>query len=765
MKKKKLTRRHFLSGAASTAVASCFPLAVGSSGGQYGRVAVSREMGSSIVVTNSGYRLVIDPKTGGIASLCSTFGAERELLAPQHARQPLFMVELMDERRRFTTLPSSRARAVQVHRKETPSETTITIEYEQIGGLDFHARATVRCPANETLTYWNLEWNNNTRLWIGHIQFPVVQIPFDDLENGDHSHLLSSASDGILAGPVAPSVAAGQWGSSPRNTPETWRENNYPGQWWSAQLMAYYNDAGGLYIACHDAAGLPKFLGPLLEDQGITMALGHYPGTCTPGAQKISYDVAMGTFQGDWYRAAEIYRSWASKQPFCARKLAERTDMPKWLAESPIAIAYPMRGQSDWDGPAMPNPEYTPATNALPYLDALAKKLEGPLIPIAFNWEHAGPWVQPDAFPPLAGEAAMREFMAQAKQRGWHPMLYGDGLSWVTGQKNTGYDGMPYFRAHHGEAAVVQDWKGELQRFDLGNWRQGYVVCVGTGTGRDMVATMTRNIAALQPAVIQQFDQGPGPVACYALDHGHPPVPGPWMTENFNRLMQADEQTGRASDAGVAFSCEGAPPEIALQKFQIWDSRTSGCPLYSFLYHEYANGFQGFYTNRVNDEALRLSVARALVTGYMLNFTLRDHGQIEYDWDQPWTRAVPDQAAILDWAKRANQFRAGVARDYLIYGRMLRPWTVSGVTQRDFGWGREPLVPSATWQSQDGRTATVLANAADLGASIRVELPGSGPKEITLYLDGEEKQQSLELPAAINLELTPRSLCMIEISA
>ena len=33
-----------------------------------------------------------------------------------------------------------------------------------------------------------------------------------------------------------------------------------------------------------------------------------------------------------------------------------------------------MRGQADWDGPAKENPEYTPATNALAYLDNLAKR-------------------------------------------------------------------------------------------------------------------------------------------------------------------------------------------------------------------------------------------------------------------------------------------------------------------------------------------------------------------------------------------------------
>jgi hypothetical protein len=178
-------------------------------------------------------------------------------------------------------------------------------------------------------------------------------------------------------------------------------------------------------------------------------------------------------------------------------------------------------------------------------------------------------------------------------------------------------------------------------------------------------------------------------------------------------------------------SCEGAPPEIGLQDFQFWDARVSLCPLYSFLFHEYANGMQGFYTNRVSDEALRASLARAIVTGYMMIMTLRDKGLIEYDWDQTWSRAIPDQQAIYDWTKRLNQFRAGVAKDYLIYGRMLRPWAVTNVT--------------------------------DLGESPRVELQGEGEKNVTLYLDGQKSERTLHLPTVIDLEMEPRSIALIEV--
>ncbi len=770
---KKISRRKFLSTAASTAAASCLPVAGTAilaadppvALAQYSHVSASQvaQLPAPVTIVNRGYRLLIDSEKGSIASFQSTFGIDRDLLIPNHLSLPLFKIELMNDHSAFQMVTSSEAKQITIHQDMDGQDRLITIEYQHIADLPIDARVTVRCPVNENLTYWNLELSNGTELWIGHIQFPVIQVPFDNPLDTSPSSLLWSFADGSLASPVEPLMATGPWGMRVRNTPEVWRSNNYPGQWTSTQLMAYYNDAGGLYVACDDAKGLPKFIDPLIEDDGITMGLGHYPGTRGPGKSKLPYNVVLGTFHGDWYVAAEIYRNWASKQQFCASKLAERKDYPTWITQSSaVGITFPMRGQSDWDGPATVNPEYTPATNALPFLNKLAGELESPLMPIVFNWEHGGPWVQPDAFPPVGGEAAMREFMAEAKQKGWHPVIYGDGLCWVTWQKNTNYDGMPYFRSHGGEAAVVRKWDGALLE-DVWAWRKNYVACVGTEGGRKMVLEMTRKMAAFGPDVVQQFDQGPGPRACYATNHGHPPVPGPWMTDAFNRLIQSDQEIARSVNPTVAMSCEGAPPETYLQDFQIWDARARTCPLYSFLYHEYANGHEGFYMNRVNDEALRLSVGRAIVTGYMVNFTLRDKGQIEYDWDQPWSRAVPDQSAILDWTKRANQLRAGIARDYLVYGRMLRPWQVSNVTTRDFGWGKEPIVQTATWQAPDGRIGVVLANCADLGESPRVELKGHGDKKLKLYIDGQHSERQMQFPATIDIDMLPRSLCLIEV--
>ena len=770
----KVSRRGFLSVVGSAVATSCLPLAEAAILVGQPRPALAqmysevRESGESktrqaVLVINSGYRLLIDGSKGTIASLQSTYGTDRELLISSHDRLPLFKLELMSPNGEFTTVTSSDANAVTVRNSDNEDEQIVVAEYKGIGELPIEGLVTIRCPVNQSLTYWSLKVSIGVKSWIAHVQFPVIQVPFDDPFSGDANQILSSTLDGSLASPVAPSMSLGQYAGSPRNIPEIWRYGNYPGQGASTQLMAYYNSAGGLYLACDDATGLPKFIRPLLEEDGVTMGLGHYPGTSGPGETTLPYNVVVGTFHGDWYAAAGIYRDWASKQPFCATKLADRKTYCKWVTESPVGIMFPMRGQADWDGPATENPEYTPLTNAIPYLDKLAQELDSPLMPVVFNWEHSGPWVQPQAFPPIGGEAAMHDFMATAKERGWHPVVYGDGLCWVTWQKNTDYDGLDYFHAHKGEAISTRKWDGSLLE-SVADWRKNYFACVGTAAGRQMVVDMTRKLSEFGPAVIQQFDQGPGPMACYSADHGHPPVPGPWMTKFFNILLKADIEAARSGNPTVIMSCEGAPPETWLQHFEIWDARVTNCPLFSFLYHEYANGHAGLYTNRISDETLRLSVARALVTGYIINFTLRDKGLISYDWDQPWTRAIPDQAAIHDWANRTNHFRAGIAKTYLIYGRMLRPWKVSNVAERDFGWGKEPGIQSATWQASDGRIGVALANYGDLSQSPRVQLEGKGTKQILLCIDGQETTRHAALPCAVDIDMLPRSLCLIQVA-
>ena len=132
---------------------------------QNSSVSKSHESSSAppVMVVNSGYRLLIDPAKGTIASIKSTYGIDRELLIRDHVRLPLFIVEFMNDHAEFKQVTSSDAKSISVRKEEGDNGQTITIEFKQIGELPVDAVVTVRCPANETLTYWNLELNNGTR--------------------------------------------------------------------------------------------------------------------------------------------------------------------------------------------------------------------------------------------------------------------------------------------------------------------------------------------------------------------------------------------------------------------------------------------------------------------------------------------------------------------------------------------------------------------------------------------------------------------------
>jgi len=166
------SRRRFLSAAASTAASSCLPLggaavvvaeSMPAAAAQNTTVSVSREAASAppVTVVNEGYRLLIDPARGTIASLQSTFGVDRELLIRDHVRLPLFNIEFMSDHAKFRLVTSSEATHVSVNKVEDEKGQAITIEFKQIGELPVDGLVTIRCPKNETLTYWRhqlLDW-------------------------------------------------------------------------------------------------------------------------------------------------------------------------------------------------------------------------------------------------------------------------------------------------------------------------------------------------------------------------------------------------------------------------------------------------------------------------------------------------------------------------------------------------------------------------------------------------------------------------------
>src|SRR5215467_2445007 len=88
-----------------------------------------------VMVSNVGYRLLIDSKKGGIVSLRSTFGSERNLLVPNHIDLPLFRLELMDDHSKFRTINSSQAKKITIQETGDGKGQTVTIEFKSLDNM------------------------------------------------------------------------------------------------------------------------------------------------------------------------------------------------------------------------------------------------------------------------------------------------------------------------------------------------------------------------------------------------------------------------------------------------------------------------------------------------------------------------------------------------------------------------------------------------------------------------------------------------------
>ena len=348
--------------------------------------AVATSTKPPLVVANSAYRLLIDSERGTIVSFRSTFGVARELLIPDHGQLPLLKIELMSDRYEFKTVTSAEAKEVKVSKAAGRDGSTLSIEFKEMGQLPVDARVTVRCPESETLTYWNLEVDNRTTSGSATSSSPWSRCRLTTPRQTIQPHpLVVRRWRGVRTGGTADERR--RVGLEARRT--VVRKGLRHARNLALQQLSRrvdLNPAHGLLQRCgRPLRGLRRseriaevHRSAAWSATGSRWGWDIIPGTRGPGETKLPYNVVLGTFHGDWYAAAEIYRDWASKQPFCATKLAQRTDIPKWIADSPPAIAFPMRGQGDWDPPAAENPEYTPLTNALPYLDKAGRGARKP---------------------------------------------------------------------------------------------------------------------------------------------------------------------------------------------------------------------------------------------------------------------------------------------------------------------------------------------------------------------------------------------------
>lgn len=740
--------------------------------------------GEPVIVGDDHYQLSVSEKNGEILSFVSH---GRETIQPGKPR-PLFTLRFRDPQGKAVDLNALQANRYVQNRKLGSNDTVITMSYEEIKGLPVNAVVRVRCPKNFSMTYWSISVENNSGLMLDHIDFPTVVVPNDLRAKGGDGQVFWSAMEGVVIDDL----------DIREKSNARFRPIEHPTYGWiglypsscQMQFMAYYGKGGGIYLAAHDRDSYPKgieYHG--YDDGGIQLDFRVFPGAITKKHYTLPYEMVMGAFKGDWYDAAEIYRDWLenSKMPR-PPKLGVNHAIPDWFESSPVVITYPVRGTGR-DTESMTANEYYPYTKALPTLEHYSKVFDSKIMALLMHWEGSAPWAPPYVWPPYESEENYLEFVKSLHEKGNLAGLYASGIGYtIKSNIDPSYNMEKEFEEKNIKSVVTIAPDGTVAQNGVcagpGAQRIGHDMCPANTFVKDVVAKEVSLIIASGTDYIQYFDQNLGGSCyrCYSKDHGHPPGPGPWQNEEMIKIYKNLNELIKKSGRKVLIGCEAAAGEPYIPYLLFNDLRStinlqfgSPVPAYAYVNHEYVNNFMGnqngiqhFVDHKKSSHDMLQRYAYAFAAGDMFTVILKDKGKMHWEWGMSWDEPAPDQESVTRLIGSLNPWRKGVAKPYLVYGRMQKPYSITGdyeipmiTTQGAKLYFRS--IFTSKW-TNGGKTAQVLVNYTTKPQEITVntkELTGS---KVVVYTKATGKGSEVKITdkGELHLNIDPLSAVMVE---
>lgn len=451
----------------------------------------------------------------------------------------------------------------------------------------------------------------------------------------------------------------------------------------SSQFLAYIANGCGVYLGMHDEERTTKHIDFQYGQGCVKLQLRTYCNADYGEDYEMPFDCDMTLFFGDWHDACALYRDWFEKHlPKGLRKISEAENLPSWYADSPIIVAYPIRGKFDTDE-MTPNGLY-PYKNALPILRSLSEATESRVMSLLMHWEGTAPWAPPYAWPPYGGETQFSEYVSAAHKADILVGLYCSGFGWTQRSNLIDTYNMEAFFDKEGLAEIMcADTDGSIHSKICVDQRIGYDICPSCERAKKMFVDEFNKLVKSGVDYVQALDQNHGGCSyfCYGKGHGHVPAPGKWQADETNELLS------RIENGRVLLGCESAAAEPFLTNLRFSDNRFDlnyyiglPIPVYAYLYHEYVNNFMG------NQVCMMLSkeeynypfrCAYAFIAGDMLTAVIDDRGEIAYCWGGETFKEHTDKAAAVKILKNLNGWRQKGGKDFLHFGRMVKPTPVS----------------------------------------------------------------------------------------
>jgi hypothetical protein len=552
------------------------------------------------------------------------------------------------------------------------------------------------------------------------------------------------------------------------------------------QLMAYYSvGRGGFYFATEDATGAQKWLNFFGEEGGRCRAAFAHGSADLTGPLTPAYPVIIGTLtEGTWTEAADRYKTWAVRQPWCSRPLASRPAEERWLHEQIGIVTFGINASHD---------------RAL-WLRTISELAGAPVLHILGpnwtkepqNYENHLPGGLADWFPAQFHPANLAA-IHDAGDR-WAPFLF-DLLFGTTGSDSD-----------EGNAAL-QSIPSPALSFDKYEFP---FLCPTTPFLQDLHRERAARIADEYNADAIYYDISANNVIkrCYSEEHGHPRGGGAFLVDAYRGLYSTPSAPRGTELVNEVFAdrldfyqarAEGSPMSaFEADRFRDWvkDGRVEKVPLFAYVYHEFGpvrmDGWAKL--SREQGDLFYWIGARVLAWGglFELNYefspleTVDGHAEPldEHYFPLPDRRYEidPEKAAFV---RELATARTGPANPYLAYGSMLPPLSLESPTVElpwlhyncptgwpaygDAGTQEVPAVVHCAWR-HGCDAAVVLVNVDRIEHEVCVpantgtlRLDDDGAYELA-RIEGAERTSLGRLGAdgALAISLPPRKVVVLE---
>ena len=580
----------------------------------------------------------------------------------------------------------------------------LCVNVDVASGMSIDWRITISCVPNE----YAVEW----------VEFPKICLPslIDNNKNG--GTILFPYNEGMLVSDEK---------LLPRYEPEFPSSGAYftfPNMVCS-QFMAYLFENIGLYVGAHDRERGLKCVDFYSCNGGVSLQMRLYSGVGYGEDFAPDFPIVWRACSGSWKNAAEIYRSWFEcNLPQNLKPIKDNRSLPSWYESTPLIVTYPVRGVHDMDK-MEPNALF-PYTNALPILEKIKKGTDCQIMALLMHWEGTAPWAPPYVWPPFGGEKLFYEFRDALHKNGDLLGVYCSGFGYTL--RSTlieDYNCEEKIKNEDVLSGVCHspENKPELGRTCTPYQRYGYDICPASKRGKEILNEGFSPLfeSGVDYAQILDQNHGGGQYMCFAREHGHPPMPGKWMTENMQGLLA--EWKSKAPN--MLFGCESAAAEPFIGNLLMSDNRFelnypfgTPVPVYAFLYHEYVRNFMGNQCGcpfEPKHDTLRYRLAYSFSIGDIMTLILAPSSELMTHWGTHDFEHSPNMEKTLCFIKNVMRFYNTQGKKYLYNGKMsstadIKCEMIQIPLFRGQKYSTLPRLLSTAWEAGDGKTAYIVVN-------------------------------------------------------